>query len=273
MGTYSGAVTRAARFGVRPAPPGVAADHTRPSPEPDPFNPVPDVPPAQEATVWAAPAEFAQQSNQPNLAQVPVSHWYDGRAAVPTNVPRDVRMDAMAARMMADHSDVRYVPDGIRLYQHVSEGQANEFVVGRTSAYAGVDPGEPLKYLVMGTNAYDATNQPNEVYQGDVANVGRYRLGVKTNVWGLYQNPLGKFGQDANLRAYTGLYPEFPVDKPRRMGTAPYTPNSAGTDHWAPAQPNQVPSAFALPSETAMTDFVTAGGGGGGSDFDNRGRL
>jgi hypothetical protein len=270
---YSGTAVRGAHYAVRPSVPGFNVDHVTPDPEPDPFNPAPDVPSNQTGTVWADPADFAQISNQPNLAQVPVSHWFDGQPAVPAGTgheftPVAQRMQAFQERMLVDHEQVNYVPDGIRLYQHATEGQRNEFNVGRPSQFAGetITDG-PLAGLQNGRNAYDATNQANEVYTGDDANVGRYRLGRKTNLFGLYEYPIGKFGQDALLHAYTGLSPYAPVDKPPMSNTAPYTPNSTGTAHWAPAQPNQVPSMFALPSETAITDYSAINQNGYTSDF------
>lgn len=257
---YSGQTLRQGHFASRPPVPGVNVDHITPDPEPDPFNPQPDTPPNQGGTVLSGIPTDPGQSNYPNLAQIPVTHWYNGQDPVGAGVPYGQAQQAMQERLMVDHADSNYVPDSIRLYQHASEGQANEFTVGRPSAYAGVDPGENLQYLVNGTNAYDHTNQPNEVYSGDAANVGRYRLGVKTNLWGLYDSPLGKFGQDAQLHAYTGLHPQFPVDKEQLQNTAPYTPNSQGTAHWLPAAFAQIPSMFSLPSETGMTDQVASQG-------------
>jgi hypothetical protein len=255
---YSGAATRGIpHFGRRPPVEGVNAEHLHPNPDPDPFNPVPDVPASQAGTVWTADESSPGQSNLPNLAQIPVSHWYPGAPSVPMGLPHDITRQTFQERFLEDHSQVAYVPDTIRLYTHASEGQANEFNVGRSPVNAGLDPGQGLQNLVMGRNSYDATNQPNEVYAGDAPNVGRYRLGVKTNIWGLYETPVGKFGQEAQLRAYTGLSPHLPVDKPRIPNSAPYTPNSAGTTTWAPAPVNQTPSGFALPSESALTDYAT----------------
>jgi len=213
------------------------------------------------------------QSNMPNLAQIPVSHWYPGASTPQSGQGEDWSRLAHQRALLEDHAPVAYVPDIIRLYTHATEGQANEFLVGRAPINAGVDPGQSLQYLVAGRNSYDAVNQPNEVYSGDDANVGRYRLGRKTNVWGLYETPLGKFGQDAELRAYTGLSPHLPVDKPRIADSAPYTPNSAGTTHWGPARPHQEVSSFALPSETALTDYATLAASGIGDQFDDHGRL
>lgn len=258
LSPLSGAATRSAHYSSRPPVPGVNRDHFTPQPEPDPFNPQPDVPPSQAGTVWGAPVDPAMQSNMPSLAAVPVTHDGRGVVPVPAGVDTAARMDAHAARMTDVHGRSNYVPDGIRLYQHATEGQVNEFVVGRAPQNAGVDPGDALRYLVAGTNSYDATNQPNEVYSGDPANVGRYRLGVQTDVFGLYENPIGKLGQDASLRAYTGLEPAFPVSKPRPAWTQPGVPNSSGTDHWMPARPQVYPSNFSLPSDTAMTDFGQA---------------
>jgi hypothetical protein len=269
---YTGAALRTAHFAVRPSVPGVNVDHTTPDPEPDPFNPVPDQPRNQAGyDVWTVDPEHAGPSNQPNLAQVPVSHWWDGQPSVPTGIPYERAQQAMQERLIADHSVASYVPDGIRLYLHATEGQTNDFVVGRPSQYAGQEITEgPLAGLINGTNGYDQTNLPNEVYAGDSANVGRYRLGVKTNVWGLYENPIGKFGQEATLHAYTGLHPAFPVTRERMENTAPYTPSSSGTDHWLPAAPYQKPSLFSLPSETAITDYGVAADNDFVSEFEDR---
>lgn len=265
---YSGTAIRAAHFAVRPGVPGLNPDHTKPDPEPDPFNPVPDTPANQAGTQWN-PDETPQavQTYQPNLAQVPVSHWYDGQPPVENGTgaaftPSWQRNIAFQQRMLTDHDDTNYVPDGIRLYQHYSEGQTNLWTVGRMPQAAGQSiPDGPLAGLQNGRNAYDATNGETEVYSGDDANVGRYRLGRKSTIWGEYQYPIGKFGQDAMLHAYTGLYPALPYDKPAMSDTAPYTPNSTGTAHWFPAQSNQVPSNFSLPSETALTDFSQVNSG------------
>src|ERR1700748_1800294 len=190
---YSGTAIRAGHYASRPPVPGVNVDHTTPDPEPDPFNPAPETPGNQTGTVWANEIDFAQISNQPNLAQMPVSHWFDGRPPVPAGTgheftPQAQRLQAFQERMMLDHSVGNYVPDSIRLYQHATEGQANEFNVGRPSQFARETiPAGPLAGLGNGRNAYDQTNAPNEVYTGDDANVGRYRLGRKLNIWGLYQ--------------------------------------------------------------------------------------
>lgn len=269
---YTGAALRAAHYASRPPVAGVNADHTTPDPEPDPFNPVPDLPPGQTGTVWGYEPEHAGLSNQPNLAQVPVTHWWNGQPSVPSGEPYARAQLAMQERMMADHSDVSYVPDGIRLYQHATEGQLNEFVIGRPSQFAGATvPDGPLAGLANGHNAYDQTNDPNEVYTGDPANVGRYRLGVKTNITGLYENPIGKFGQDALLHSFTGLTPALPYERDVMPPTtmSPKNPNSWGTTHWAPAQPHQRPSLFSLPSETVITDYSVADGSFV-SDFEDR---
>lgn len=273
VASYSGNAIRSAHYSVRPSVPGVNKDHFTPDPEPDPFNPVPDTPPNQEGTVLADDgSDDPGQSNYPNLASVPVTHWYGGSAPVPSSVPYGRAQQEMQDRIIADHSVVHYVPDEFRLYQHYSQGQANQFITGRMPQNAGEDPGERLQYLVNGTNSYDHTNQPNEVYTGDAPNVGRYRLGVKTNIFGLYENPLGKFGQDAWLRAYTGLTPALPRAKEQMKNTAPYTPNSQGTAHWFPSSFAQIPSLFSSPSETAVTDYSTVNAGEEyKSDFTDRG--
>lgn len=272
---YSGYTSRAAHFSSRPSVPGVNADHLHPDPEPDPFNPQP-VPPANQAgTVWSIDHPTHTGHTQEALITQGISHWYAGQAPVSSGVSTNNRMQAMQERMMVDHEDSNYIPDSIRLYQHFSEGFANLFTIGRPAQNANEDPGVNLQYLVNGTNSYDHTNEANEVYAGAPENVGRYRLGLLLQYFGLYQNPLGKFGQDASLRAYTGLTPALPYDKAQMKNTAPYTPNSTGTAHWFPTTPTQVPSMFALPAETSLTDFATAAGtlGGGNSDFEDRGSF
>jgi hypothetical protein len=275
---YSGYASRAAHFASRPPPPGLAADHTTGATEPDIFNPQPDTPTQQDGTVWSDGAQEAtNQEAMLNLAAVPVSHWYDGQPAVPSGETYGRAQQAMQERMMVDHWDHNYVPDGIRLYQHATEGQVNEFTVGRPPFVAGETIPDGSQYLANGRNGYDQINQPNEVYAGDVANVGRYRLGVKTNMHGLYEYPLGKFGQDALLHAYTGITPTFPAVKNQMdKGAAPYTPNSSGASaYWGPAVPFQIPSMFALPSETSVTDYGTsvAAGFEESGDFENGERL
>jgi hypothetical protein len=251
---YSGTAVRNAHFSSRPPVQGLNKDHFTPDPEPDPFNPVPTPAHTQTGSILTSDVDAAGQSNQPNLAQEPVTHWFFGQPSVPSGEPYGVAQQAMQERMMVDHSESNYVPDSFRRYLHATQGQNNQYVIGRMPQNAGVDPGENLQYLVNGANSYDHTNQPNEVYAGDATNVGRYRLGMDTRIYGLYSNPIGKFGQDAQLHSYTGLAPAFPVDKPPMQDTAPYTPNSTGTAHWFPAPFAQIPDLFGLPSETSMTD-------------------
>lgn len=269
---YSGNALRAGNFRWRPPVPGVNADHTTPDPEPDLFNPVPEVPEGQAGTAWASEPKRAHPSGQPNLAQVPVTHAYNTPPPAASGLPYGVAQQVMQNRLMAVHGQSNYVPDGIRLYQHASEGQVNEFQVGRMPQAAGQEIGDgPLQGLGNGKNSYDQTNGSRpEVYTGDPANVGRYRLGVKTNLFGLYENPFGKFGQDAMLHSYTGLIPAVPQAKPQMTNTAPYTPNSTGTHHWVPAVAWQKPRLFSLPSETTITDQGIAGGSDYVSDFEDR---
>jgi hypothetical protein len=268
---YSGTAVRNAHFSSRPPAPGLNKDHFTPDPEPDPFNPVP-TPPVHPYTdsILTVTEELGPQSNYPTLATQPFHHTYDGQPSVPSGVSYNSAQQAMQERMMVDHSDSNYVPDENRRYRHATQGQNNQYVVGRMPQNAGVDPGPNLQYLVNGKNSYDHTNEPNEVYTGDAANVGRYRLGVLTQIFGLYDNPLGKFGQDAQLHAYTGQVAQVPQAKPQMTDTAPYTRNSTGTARWAPATFAQIPSTFALPSETSLTDATVAneyGDTSGGSEF------
>lgn len=256
MTAYTGYLTKAAHYAYPgDRVPGVNPEHEHPSPDPDPFNPVPETPANQGGDVWV-PQENGFESDW----QVePVNHWFNGAPAVPTNVPYGTAQQTMQDRMMQDHSVIHFVPDSIRLYQHQSEGVAINWVPGREPQHAGESVGDNEAYLMMGRNSYDVTNQPNpDVYGGDSVNTGRYRVGLATTMFGLYDTPLGKFGQDASLHAYTGLTPQFPADKNQMTeGAAPYTPNSSGTATWTTPQ-FQVPQLFSLPAETSMTDFTTA---------------
>lgn len=253
MGAYTGYL---ARMGHYSAPgdvaPGVNAEHTHPSPEPDPFNPQPAVPANQADDVWNPTEEGFTTGDAPE----PVAHWFNGYPAVPSSMPSyGAGQQEMQNRMLMDHSVVHYTPDSIRLYQHASEGVSINWETGRSPQHAGESVGDSESYLMMGRNSYDVTNQPNEVYSADQ---GRYRLGTRISMFGLYDSPTGKFGQDASLRAYTGLTPQFPADKIQmNQDAAPYTPNSSGTATWT-LPSFQVPRLFGLPSETSITDYTVA---------------
>jgi len=267
---YSGTAVRNAHFASRPPVPGLNKDHFTPDPEPDPFNPVPTPGHSYTDSILTTREEDGPQSDYPTLATQPFHHTYDGQLSVPSGEPYGRAQQAMQERMMVDHSDSNYVPDEYRRYLHATQGQNNQYVVGRMPQNAGVDPGPDLQYLVNGQNSYDHTNEPNEVYAGDPANVGRYRLGYDTKIFGLYQNPIGKFGQDAQLHSYTGQVPQLPQAKPQMTDISPHTWPSTGTAHWEPAPPNQTPSMFSLPSETSLTDATIANefaDGAGGSEF------
>jgi hypothetical protein len=250
---YSGALQRAAHFAFRPPVPGVNPEHEKPAPDPDPFSPAPEGVQPRAFDVFQ-PEDTAVHTE---MRDRPVGHWAFLQDPVPSNVQVEVAGIAATARMIANHACVDYRPDQYPVYRHATEGRSIEFDRGREPWQAGESVPEEMAYLVMGKNAYDQTNQPNEVYGGDSVNVGRYRLGATITDLSWYE-PFPKIGQDAELRAYTGLHPEFPVDKPRVEDSAPYVPNSSGTARFlTPAF--QVPSMFAVPGETAMTDFEAAG--------------
>lgn len=251
---YSGAAMRAAHFAFRPPVPGINPEHEKPDPDPDPFQP----PVVAEAGAVAGdvfqPEDYAVHTE---MQDRPVSHWGFLQAPVPSSVPSEVAGIAAAARMIANHSCVDYRPDQYPVYKHASQGRTIDDRAARESAYAGQSVSDDMAYLVMGRNAYDQTNEPNEVYGGDAANVGRYRLGLNITDFGQYEF-WTKQGQDSELRAYTGLVPALPVDKPRVENSAPYTPNSSGTTNFlTPAF--QIPSMFAVQSETTLTDYEASG--------------
>jgi hypothetical protein len=247
---YSGALQRAAHFASRPPVPGINPEHEHPDPEPDPFQPAPEGVQAAAFDVY----QPEDTSVHTEMQQRPFSHWGYLQAPVPSSVPSETAGIAATARMIADHACVDYRPDVYPLYKHADQGRSIEFDTGRAPWQAGESVPDEMAYLVMGRNAYDQTQQPNEVYSADA---GRYRLGTTVTDFGRYEFHTLQ-GQDAELRAYTGLEPAFPVDKPGITDPAPYSPSSSGTTTWTlPAF--QVPSMFALPSETSLTDYEAAG--------------
>lgn len=267
---YSGALQRSAHYAYRPPVPGINPEHERPSPEPDPFSPPPD-----GATTRPVSADVWQPGDLPvhtDMVVGPRPHTTPLQPPVPSNVHQDQANIAATTRMLDNHSRVEYRPDLYPLYRHADQGHAIDWYTGRPSRDAGITVPDNASFLVAGRNAFDFTNQPNEVYTGDAPNVGRYRLQANQQDFGLYRF-WTKQGQDAWLRAYQGLSPDFPVDKPRVPDSAPYTPNSSGTTRWTLSQ-WQVPSIFGLPSETASTDYQLASApaeGAGG--FDDGGRM
>jgi hypothetical protein len=266
---YTGALMRSAHFAFRPPVPGINPEHEHPQAEPDPFDPKP------EGAGVPAPGDVWQPQDLPVHTEWvvgPRPHDTPLQPPVPSNVHQDQANNATTARMLANHSREEYRPDRYPPYKHASQGATVDWYTGRMPRDAGITVGEEAAFLVMGKNAFDQTNAPNEVYTGAPANVGRYRVQDNQQQFGEYTF-WTKQGQDAYLRAYEDLSPQFPADKPRVPDSAPYTPNSSGTTTWLQSQ-WQVPSLFGLPSETATTDYqlaATAPDASGG--FDDGGRL
>lgn len=257
MAAYSGALTRAAHTAFRPPVPGINPEHEHPEPDPDIFAPTPEGVQEQGPTgdVWQ-PADDPTYSD---MRDADIHHWTALQDPVPSGVPSGPAGIAATVRMLANHARELFRPDTYVPYKHATQGHHIQYVEGRRPQNAGSSVPDDMGYLVVGRtgrNSYDLTNQPNEVYSQEPGGGGRYRLGTNIENWGLYEFPTQQ-GQDAWLRGYTGLVPQFPVDKPRVEDSAPYTPNSSGTTTWV--MPTfQVPSMFSLPSETAITDYTTA---------------
>jgi hypothetical protein len=271
MGAYSGALIRSAHFAHRPPVPGVDPRHEHPDPQPDPFDPRPDTPAGQTGDVWQ-PTDAAAHTE---MVLPGVRHDAGLRPPVPSNVYSDQRDAAWQEGWLNNHSQVRYRPDSYPVYKHADQGLHIAYVQGREPQNAGGDVPDDMAYLVMGRNSYDRTNQPSLVYSAEEGGGSRYRLGTRVEEWGLYEYHLPQ-GQDAQLRAYTGLEPQFPVDKPNISDPAPYSPSTSGTARWLlPAF--AVPSAWGLPSETEMTDYTMATGGaldqGAAGAFDDGARM
>lgn len=258
MGAYSGALSEAARFPRYTSVPGVSGGHVEPTEEADPFSPEPTGVQQTTADVWQ-PQDVSQQTE---MIMRPVSHWADLESPVPSNIEGPDEDIAATTRWLANHSQMDYRPDLYVPYKHATQGLSIDYTDGRRPQ------GPSLEALQMGRNSYDITNAPSEVYGGD-----RYRVGTWVEIHGQYQF-WTKQGQDGWLRAYAGLEPQLPVDKERVADSAPYTPNSSGTSTWAPGSAWQAPSSFALPSETASSDFVLSMEGQAPEDeFDDGGRL
>ncbi|MFJ3812578.1 hypothetical protein ACIPWE_40245 [Streptomyces sp. NPDC090073] len=244
---YSGALMRAAHFAHRPPVPGVSPEHEHPEPERDYFSPAPEADPGGVSGDVFQPEDISVHTE---MQQDTIDHWGHLQAPVPSSVPREVAGIAATARMLQNHGRVLYRPDTYAPYKHAEQGRSISFTNGRLPWQDGETVSDEMAYLVMGKNAYDQTQQPNEVYSADQ---GRYRMGVGITDFGLYQS-FQKVGQDAELRAYTGLAPDLAqMDKPILADAAPYTPNVSGSSYITPAF--QVPSMFALPSETSLTDY------------------
>jgi hypothetical protein len=268
MAAYSGALVRSAHFAFRPPVPGIDPRHEHPDPDPDPFDPQPGTPEGQSGDVW----QPSEASAHTELRAVPYRHTADLVPPVPSNVHPWERDQAWQDSWLANHGQDYYRPDHYPPYKHAGQGLHIAYVQGREPQNAGTDVPDDLGYLVMGRNSYDRTNQPSGVYSAEEGGGGRYRLGTRIEDWGLYEYHLAQ-GQDAELRAYTGLEPALPVDKPAVADPAPYTPASSGTTRWLlPAF--REPSLFSLPSETAATDYVTASEEPApAGEFDDGGRL
>jgi hypothetical protein len=266
---YSGALVRSAHYSFRPPVPGINPEHEHPAPDPDPFSPPP------EGAGTGARGDVWQPGDLPVHTDMVVAqrlHDTPLQPPVPSNVHQDQANLATTARMLANHGVVEYRPDKYAPYKHADQGRDIDWYTGRPSRDAGITVPDNASFLVAGKNAFDFTNQPNEVYTGDAPNVGRYRLQANQQDFGLYRF-WTKQGQDGWLRAYAGLQPDFPVDKPRVPDSAPYTPNSSGTTTWLQSQ-WQVPSIFGLPSETASTDYqIAAAQAEASGGFDDGGRL
>lgn len=255
MGAYSGALTRSAQphFSYRPPVPGVNPEHEKPEPDPDPFSPAPP------GAGQGARGDIWQPQDLPEHSAMRVPdrpHWTALQPPVPSNVHSEQRDRAWQLRFLANHDVDDYRPDLYPVYRHAGQGRSIAWYAGREPVEAGVSVPDRASYLVAGKNAFDFTNQPSEVYAGAAANVGRYRLQENQQDFGLYTFHT-KQGQDGWLRAYSGLAPDMPVDKPRVPDSAPYTPNSSGTTRWNLPQ-WQTPSTFALPGETSVTDYEQA---------------
>lgn len=238
MGAYSGALAARAHFPRYTSVAGVSGGHLEPTADPDPFQPEQEAVRPTTEDAWL-PQEAPGHTE---WTVSPVQHWTRLQPPVPSNVEGPDDDLAATARMVANHSVVEYRPDTYPVYRHGDQGRTIEYVEGRR-------PVEPsLEALQMGRNSYDATNAPSEVYGGE-----RYRLGTHIELFGRYEF-WTKQGQDGMLRAYEGMHPNLPVDKPRVEDSAPYTPNSSGTATWT--QPTwQDPSSFALPSESALSEY------------------
>jgi hypothetical protein len=253
-GAYSGALQRKAHFAFRPPVAEVDPGHLHAHETGDPFDPKPPAVDGQGGTVWAD-VEFTDPTE---MVQRDFSHWSAVPSApLPSDLHSAIANKAEAQRIIDNHMVQDFRPDTWTTipYRNAGMGVALPYLEGRDPVQEAETIAEDLQYLVAGKNSFDFTNQPNEVYGGDPGSSGgRRRLGWWTPRFGIYEFWTQQ-GQTADLRAYTGLSPAFPVDKPAVENAAPYTPNSSGTTTWV--QPSyQDPSQFTLPSETLVTEYT-----------------
>jgi hypothetical protein len=270
---YSGALLRSAHYAFRPPVAEVDPGHLTPHETGDIFDPRPAAVAGQAGDVW----QDLEATDHSEMVAREFSHWGNAPLApLPSDLHPAVKHKAETERIVTNHLVVDFRPDTWTTipYRNAGMGVALPYTQGRGPIQEGeaIDP--DLGYLVAGKNAFDYTNAPNEVYGGDPGSSGgRRRLGYWTPRFGIYEF-WTKQGQDAEVRAYTGLVPAFPADKPRIEDAAPYTPNSSGTATWI--QPSyQDPSQFTLPAETIMTDYTAQAWGDqtAGSFEDTGGRL
>lgn len=268
MNAYSGAVTRAAHYGRYTPVQGYDPSHTDGRNDPELFGNEPTPPSGQTGDVWLPQDHTAAT----DMRDEPIHHWTTLHPPVPSNVLTEDRVQVWQERMLANHSRDHYRPDTARAYTHATVSKTILYTRGRAPWVAGEDVPDNLAYLVVGRrghNAYDRLNPPHEMYSQDE---GRYRLG------GLFQHFAGydqnaKNGQDGYLRAYEGLSPQFPVEKPRIEGTQPVIPNSRGTARWL-TDAFQFPRSFTPPEESAGTDYALGiQGPDVASEFMEDGRL
>jgi hypothetical protein len=252
--TYSGYLKRRVAYDKKPTVHAIGTNHGPQDvpPQDDLFGPSVEGPidlAGHQADVW----EGAEDAPMSAYGDDRISH--DGGRTPPPPMGLLARLSAYAEqrRMLADHSRVHYRPDPARPYRHATQGRKFLWWNGRGSQMAGI---EGPDFLVAGKNGFDFTNQPNEVYSAGDSNVGRYRLGVQQDDFGLYEDPRGLFGQEAWARALINPTLEYHGDR-RRQGngppSAPFLPDAAFV-----RDAFQLPSGWTLGSETAGTDHILA---------------
>lgn len=269
MAVYSGFLKQKTRYLTKPTVHAVATNHGPGDvpDEPDLFGPSVDG--AQDVAgfqlnVW----EDREDAPHSSYGDDRISH--DGQRQAPARMGLLARASQLLAQrdMIADHSRENYRPDPARPYRHATQGRRFAWWPGRMPQLSGIDGPD---FLVAGKNSFDFTNPaaPDVYGAGGESNVGRYRLGLQQDDTGLYENPLGLFGQEAWLRGQLSPTVEYHQDKPSRAGGPPsanFLPDASFiTDHF------QFPSAFTLGSETALTDYTLANrpAGGGGEIYDD----
>lgn len=238
----SGALKRAAYYGIPVSPAGASPRHAETIEAPDDVftPPLPEGSESHSGTVWADPLHEAPQAG---ATMQQVSHTGVQRTPVGGGV-EDWRVRGTSA-MIAAHERIEYDQYGQPVIKNAGQGESYEWSPDQGPLMAGVQAPE---WMVTGQNGYDFSNPSTPMYDG-----GRYRLGRRMSRLGEYA--FAKVGQDAELRAVAARQPYLPQDTPDVPNPVGRTHQSSGTSSWVRTAFN-VPQLYATPGKDTLTDVA-----------------